>query len=126
MIAIVMRAALPLNALVTQRHLDLLGLATLATGLMTSYGYFIEVFDALYAGGEELATLHDRVAGQYAWSFWGAVVLNFIPLQLLWWRRFRRNPLILFAVSLSVTIGRSEEHTSELQSLMRISYAVFC
>src|SRR3546814_9056272 len=25
-----------------------------------------------------------------------------------------------------VTIGRSEEHTSELQSLMRISYAVFC
>src|SRR3546814_2936942 len=24
------------------------------------------------------------------------------------------------------TLGRSEEHTSELQSLMRISYAVFC
>src|SRR3546814_1477495 len=26
----------------------------------------------------------------------------------------------------SVRNGRSEEHTSELQSLMRISYAVFC
>src|SRR3546814_6828589 len=26
----------------------------------------------------------------------------------------------------SVAPGRSEEHTSELQSLMRISYAVFC
>src|SRR3546814_5382737 len=26
----------------------------------------------------------------------------------------------------SVTENRSEEHTSELQSLMRISYAVFC
>src|SRR3546814_4308591 len=26
----------------------------------------------------------------------------------------------------AVRIGRSEEHTSELQSLMRISYAVFC
>src|SRR3546814_14138421 len=26
----------------------------------------------------------------------------------------------------SIIIGRSEEHTSELQSLMRISYAVFC
>src|SRR3546814_6440365 len=26
----------------------------------------------------------------------------------------------------SVHLGRSEEHTSELQSLMRISYAVFC
>src|SRR3546814_1840039 len=26
----------------------------------------------------------------------------------------------------TTTVGRSEEHTSELQSLMRISYAVFC
>src|SRR3546814_6845350 len=31
----------------------------------------------------------------------------------------------LAAVILGV-LGRSEEHTSELQSLMRISYAVFC
>src|SRR3546814_3023334 len=36
------------------------------------------------------------------------------------------------AISLAVALGagglmlRSEEHTSELQSLMRISYAVFC
>src|SRR3546814_5497484 len=27
---------------------------------------------------------------------------------------------------LDSVLGRSEEHTSELQSLMRISYAVFC
>src|SRR3546814_2555532 len=26
----------------------------------------------------------------------------------------------------TATVARSEEHTSELQSLMRISYAVFC
>src|SRR3546814_10311904 len=30
-----------------------------------------------------------------------------------------------FGVS-NCTVNRSEEHTSELQSLMRISYAVFC
>src|SRR3546814_10898812 len=29
-------------------------------------------------------------------------------------------------VTLSIHLSRSEEHTSELQSLMRISYAVFC
>src|SRR3546814_4805047 len=28
--------------------------------------------------------------------------------------------------SIAVSLVRSEEHTSELQSLMRISYAVFC
>src|SRR3546814_6494819 len=33
---------------------------------------------------------------------------------------------VLFVESLHVGVGRSEEHTSELQSLMRISYAVFC
>src|SRR3546814_4471994 len=29
-------------------------------------------------------------------------------------------------VAVHARVGRSEEHTSELQSLMRISYAVFC
>src|SRR3546814_7132733 len=33
---------------------------------------------------------------------------------------------ILGASLMSLIIRRSEEHTSELQSLMRISYAVFC
>src|SRR3546814_1430350 len=31
-----------------------------------------------------------------------------------------------YQVSVTELVGRSEEHTSELQSLMRISYAVFC
>src|SRR3546814_4122495 len=30
------------------------------------------------------------------------------------------------AADIDKRVGRSEEHTSELQSLMRISYAVFC
>src|SRR3546814_5990609 len=32
----------------------------------------------------------------------------------------------IIALPRAVAIHRSEEHTSELQSLMRISYAVFC
>src|SRR3546814_5514997 len=37
------------------------------------------------------------------------------------------NPeLVDFTRRLKVAAVRSEEHTSELQSLMRISYAVFC
>src|SRR3546814_9538591 len=31
-----------------------------------------------------------------------------------------------YLVGKSLSVDRSEEHTSELQSLMRISYAVFC
>src|SRR3546814_17762196 len=33
---------------------------------------------------------------------------------------------LLVPSSLAIISARSEEHTSELQSLMRISYAVFC
>src|SRR3546814_4816550 len=32
----------------------------------------------------------------------------------------------MMSMSSAAPIARSEEHTSELQSLMRISYAVFC
>src|SRR3546814_6046541 len=51
-------------------------------------------------------------------------------------RQLRREDIVRFPVeghsssSIEIVVGpqsqRSEEHTSELQSLMRISYAVFC
>src|SRR3546814_10168753 len=46
-------------------------------------------------------------------------------------RPVKRPVVILFITDLAARgqvriVGRSEEHTSELQSLMRISYAVFC
>src|SRR3546814_1489254 len=40
------------------------------------------------------------------------------------WRRLRVDRRL--ADEADVGFARSEEHTSELQSLMRISYAVFC
>src|SRR3546814_4959193 len=39
---------------------------------------------------------------------------------------FCTNAAIIWLTDLSLVAIRSEEHTSELQSLMRISYAVFC
>src|SRR3546814_2371324 len=43
-------------------------------------------------------------------SFWHSPTTSPLGVFVSWWFRF----------------CRSEEHTSELQSLMRISYAVFC
>src|SRR3546814_7904144 len=34
--------------------------------------------------------------------------------------------IVLNGAATAAYLGRSEEHTSELQSLMRLSYAVFC
>src|SRR3546814_6807203 len=65
------------------------------------------------------------------WSFISALAMRFCWIE--------PNILSLFALAvlvapattapltaLPVSTNRSEEHTSELQSLMRISYAVFC
>ncbi len=125
MIAVVMRHALGLTALVSERHLDLLGKLLLATGLMTGFGYCAEVFDTLYGGEhQEVATLFDRLGGIYAWSYWGAVIGNFVPLQLLWWRRLRTNPWILFAIGLSVAIGMWFERFMLLVTTLYRDYLV--
>src|SRR3546814_3553719 len=50
-----------------------------------------------------------------------------IGLVLICWRLIRaRSPRWLINANAIAALARSEEHTSELQSLMRISYAVFC
>src|SRR4051812_6533036 len=106
MIAIALRSLFHLENLVTDDHLDVLGKVLLACGLMTAYGYVFEVFDALYSGnGHEIQTLSDRFFGQYWWSYWGAVLFNFVVLQPLWWRFVRRSAWMLFAISTSVAVG---------------------
>jgi molybdopterin-containing oxidoreductase family membrane subunit len=73
---------------------------------MTAYGYVFEVFDAFYSGGErEIATTYDRFFGLYAWSYWGAIRFNFVPLQGLWFAKVRRSPVLLFLIGTSVVIG---------------------
>lgn len=125
MIAIVLRHALALRNLVTARHLDLLAKLLLVTGLMTAYGYWAEIFDTLYSGDHrELGTLIDRLTGPNAWSYWGAVIANFVPLQLLWWRAARINPILLFAISFSVTIGMWFERYMLLVTTLYRDYLV--
>jgi molybdopterin-containing oxidoreductase family membrane subunit len=106
MLATALRHAFGLQNLVTAKHLDMLSRLTLACGLMTAYGYFSDWFTALYSGDkQELETLHDRLFGPFAWAYWGAVVFNFIPLQLFWSKSIRVNPLAVFLIGLAVTIG---------------------
>ena len=105
MLTVWLRAMLGLQGLVTERHLNMLDILTLATGLMTGYGYVAEVLTSAWAGSYELQTLVDRFTGPYAWSFWGAVFFNFGPLQLLWWKRIRTSPIPLFVIATCAAVG---------------------
>src|SRR3546814_8232088 len=42
------------------------------------------------------------------------------------WRLPKGDEYYAYALRFATTTGRSEEHTSELQSLLRTPYAVFC
>src|SRR3546814_6478712 len=60
-----------------------------------------------------------------ALTVYGTQLLWPLPLRpVMWSSVFIIDPL--YTVWLLLACVRSEEHTSELQSLMRISYAVFC
>src|SRR3546814_1544895 len=54
---------------------------------------------------------------------WAAVLFGRHAMMDLY---FVTSPNVTKVVIALEEMGRSEEHTSELQSLMRISYAVFC
>src|SRR3546814_2065712 len=70
-------------------------------------------------------------------SFCNACYGHIDPNDEARWRRYQsyyfncirdvdRHALTVLRTLESLQLDRSEEHTSELQSLMRISYAVFC
>src|SRR3546814_9058292 len=68
-------------------------------------------------------------AHRFGWTNHNLLLFNPLCLLLLpgGWRIVRgRAPGPWFGRWLGVVAARSEEHTSELQSLMRSSYAVFC
>src|SRR3546814_1803909 len=64
---------------------------------------------------------------------WAGLFYAFPALILRWetdfgWAKAELTGAVTLSIALSAVFSplRSEEHTSELQSLMRISYAVFC
>src|SRR3546814_5073153 len=59
---------------------------------------------------------------------WGSRRQNSMPFWAFTpaWKGCLISVISVTRSAASISSGRSEEHTSELQSLMRISYAVFC
>src|SRR3546814_10473926 len=75
--------------------------------------------------------LHEGVAERSGLAIGTVTIATGVVVLLLWLPLRERMGIGTVAnalvIGLVVNAGlRSEEHTSELQSLMRISYAVFC
>jgi molybdopterin-containing oxidoreductase family membrane subunit len=105
-LAIPLRAAYGLNGLITDKHLDNAAKVMLATGLIVAYAYILESFTGWFSGNvyEDAAIWH-RMAGPYAATYWFLVSCNIIAPQLLWFKKVRSSPVMLFISSIIVLIG---------------------
>ncbi|MGC8915416.1 MAG: NrfD/PsrC family molybdoenzyme membrane anchor subunit [Thermoanaerobaculum sp.] len=103
---IVARATMGLEDYLTVRHLDVMAKLMLATGGLVALAYGTELFcAALSPSHYEQFVFLNRMKGPMAWAYWTMVTCNVALPQLLWWKKVRTTPWMLFLVSVAVNVG---------------------
>lgn len=102
-----LRSWYKLHDFITLRHVDQMAKVMLATGLVVTYGYFVEAFCAWYSGNPYEANQInlERPFGHYAHSYWTLLFCNCTVVQLFWFSWFRTNPLVVWFCSLIINTG---------------------
>ena len=105
-LAIPLRAIYGLQSVITIKHIDNCAKLLLVTGLIVVYGYAFEAFTSWYSDNQfEKYVAINRALGPYAVHYWVLIFCNAISIQLLWFKRVRTSPWILFGLSFVVNIG---------------------
>jgi Ni/Fe-hydrogenase subunit HybB-like protein len=100
----------PIQSLITDRHLDVVGRMLLTAGLVSTYCYCTDFFFTSLGGDAyDRSVMLRRLTGAYASGFWliGAALL---PIHLLWFRAARRSGLVLFTIGMLVMAGMWGDH----------------
>jgi molybdopterin-containing oxidoreductase family membrane subunit len=110
--AMVLTLTIPLRKLygledfITMRHVQNMAKVMLATGLIVAYGYVMEAFFGWYSGNiYERFMVYNRMTGPYKWFYWSLILCNVLAPQIIWFKRFRTNLVLLFLLSIVVGIG---------------------
>ncbi|MGC2211123.1 MAG: NrfD/PsrC family molybdoenzyme membrane anchor subunit [Candidatus Korobacteraceae bacterium] len=105
-LAIPIRYFYGVQDMITLRHLDNSAKIMLGTGLIVAYGYIMDAFYAYYSGNFfERFMFMNRVFGPMGWSYACLISFNILIPQLLWIRKVRQSPAVLFVISLVVLLG---------------------
>ncbi len=105
-LAVVARRVYGLENLITRRHLDNMAKVILATGMMMTFSYSIELFGGLNStNATERFVALNRIMGSQAISWWTMIICNVVAPQLLWSRRLRQHQGVLFVVAILINIG---------------------
>jgi molybdopterin-containing oxidoreductase family membrane subunit len=92
---------------ITEKHLENMAKVMLATGLMVSYGYAVEHFNAWYSGDalESFLFFTTRKAGPYAPIYWLMIFCNVVTPNVFWWSKARRSVWVLWIASILINVG---------------------
>ena len=106
LLTIPLRKLYGLESFITMRHMDNMAKVMLATGLIVFYGYLIEAFFGWYSGNQyERFMIWNRMHGPYASYYWALIFCNGLTPQFLWFKKIRSNLLLLWIISIVVSIG---------------------
>lgn len=104
---ILFRKAFRLHDYITPKHFDNMAHVLKYGSLVIGLAYITELFIAWYSGVqyEYHIFFNTRASGTYSAAFWTMVVCNAIIPQAFWFKKARRNLVILFAISIFINIG---------------------
>jgi Ni/Fe-hydrogenase subunit HybB-like protein len=106
LLTIPLRKLYGLESFITMRHMHNMAKVMLATGLIVFYGYIIEAFFGWYSGNHyERFMIWNRMHGPYAGYYWTLIFCNGLTPQFLWFKKIRSNLLLLWVISVVVSIG---------------------
>lgn len=105
---IIMRKVLHLEDYITVLHIEYMNQVILLTGGIVGVAYIIEYFIGWYTGMpyENYVYLSFGAAtGPYWWAFWALIICNMVIPLTLWVKKYRRNIVWTFIVSIIINIG---------------------
>lgn len=105
-VLIIVRKVFNLEHIITLDTLEKMNKVMLATGMMVGYAYAMEFFIAWYSGNSlESFIFFNRAFGNYAWAYWIMVSCNVLFTQFFWFKKIRRNILLMFIIGVLVNVG---------------------
>jgi Ni/Fe-hydrogenase subunit HybB-like protein len=106
---IVSRKVLGLEEYITLEHIDVMNKIILLTGSIVGVAYLTELFIAWYGQNpyENFAFFQNRanIFSPLGWSYYIMMGCNVLSPQIFWFRKFRRNIVLTFFMSVIINIG---------------------
>jgi molybdopterin-containing oxidoreductase family membrane subunit len=124
MLIVPMRRLYRLEAVITENHLSCLGLMLLVTGNIVLYSYATEAYTVFLKGDitESYTQFVYRTRGAGAVFYWLIIFCNGVQVQMLWLRRARVTPLILFGSSCLTQVGMWFERFELIRAALMQDY----